>query len=143
MISLSDQRAQRFDALFGSERTPSQRVDASTASPALYLVLADGETYTGIHGCLVALLPNDYLDEHEDFDAQDDHEMVVAHFIYEAPYLDAAELPQTKRGFYLTAVLNDGETLSTLSGCTVVAVPDDYEGDDPIEEGAGRVLRSF
>ena len=87
-VGLDERRQDRFDLLFGPGRTPSQRHDEPASLPdgdPVILLLNDGETYTGIHGCVVALIPDDYFDEHDDFESP---ELVVANFTLTNPYLD-------------------------------------------------------
>jgi hypothetical protein len=87
---------------------------------------------------VVALIPDDYFDEHDDFESP---ELVVANFTLTDPYLDRP-LPTPPDGCYLVAVLNDGETVSVLHGCTVMAVPDE-DLDDEDFFTRGRLLKSF
>jgi hypothetical protein len=97
----------------------------------LAVVLSDDETFSPMSGCTVVEVEEDFA---EDNDIYEDNGVLIVEFTDEPPYLDLeGELPEDNNIFIV--VLDDGERFSPLTGCSIVRLDDDYDGDDPLADG--------
>jgi hypothetical protein len=95
----------------------------------LCIVLKDGETFGPAEGCALVAVPKSYDGDYEDME-----EYVVSRFVARAPYFDFTDVA-IPSDYWLGMLLDDGETCSAFSGCTLVEVPSSYDGEDPLADG--------